>query len=390
VSSRPRGRPGGRGGARVLWLIKGLGPGGAERLLVDAAPFVDRDRFDVECAYLLPWKDHLAADLVAAGVPTRCLDVRRAWSPGWARRLADVIRLERFDLIHAHLPSAGVGARRASARLGAGRPAVVYTEHNTWDRYRVPTRRLNARTFGRNDAVIAVSGGVAASIAPAAAAGTTVTVIPNGVDAAGIRGRALTPADARARLGLPDGVPVVGTVGGITAKKGHVGLVRAARSVVDDCPEARFVFAGLPIDPGPVRAEIARLRLEGHVSLAGYVPDAATLMPAFDVYCLASRFEGMPVSLLEAMALGLPPVATAVGGVGEVATDGDDALVVPPDDPEALASAIVGLLRNPERRRSMGERARRTADGHSIETMVRRTEAVYEAALAARAAVGTP
>jgi glycosyltransferase involved in cell wall biosynthesis len=248
---------------------------------------------------------------------------------------------------------------------------------------------LNARTFGRNDAVIAVSRGVAASIALPAGAGPEVTVIPNGVDAAGLRRRALSAAEARGALGVPEGVPVVGTVGGITAKKGHAGLVRAARTVVDAFPEARFVFVGLPIDAEPVRAEIARLGLGDHVELAGYRPDAATLMPAFDVYCLASRFEGMPVSLLEAMAAGLPSVATAVGGVGEVATNGEDALVVPPDDPGALSAALVDLLRDPERRTAMGERARATADGFSIETMVRRTESVYEAALARRATAGS-
>ncbi len=388
MSSGPNGRPGGPARVRVLWLIKGLGPGGAERLLVDAVPFVDRDRFDVECAYLLPWKDHLAADLAAAGVPTRCLDVHRAWSPRWARSLADLVRRERFDVVHAHLPSAGVGARRAAARLGAERPAVVYTEHNTWDRYRVPARVVNARTFGRNDAVIAVSRVVAASITLPTNA-TPVTVIPNGVDAAGIRRRALAPAEARGALGLPDGVPVVGTVGGITAKKGHVGLVRAARSVVEACPDARFAFVGLPVDPEPVRSEIARLGLEGHVELVGYRPDASTLMSAFDVYCLASRFEGMPVSLLEAMALGLPAVVTAVGGVEEVATDGEDAVVVPRDDPDSLSAALVDLLLDPGRRRAIGERARTNADEFSIQTMVHRTEAVYEAALARRAMVGS-
>jgi glycosyltransferase involved in cell wall biosynthesis len=378
--------PGGPARVRVLWLIKGLGPGGAERLLVDAAPHVDRDRFDVECAYLLPWKAHLAADLIAAGVPTRCLDVRRPWNPAWVAGLRDLLRREHFDVVHAHLPSAGVGARRAARRMGPDRPAVVYTEHNTWDRYRPLSRRMNARTFGWNDAVIAVSQGVASSISLPPGRATEVTVIPNGVDAARIRSGALSREAARDELGLAPGDPVVGTVGGITAKKGHVGLVRAARAVVDACPETRFVFVGLPIDPEPVRSEIARLGLEGHVDLAGYRPDAAGLMPAFDVYCLASRFEGMPVSLLEAMALGLPSVATAVGGVPEVATHGEDALVVPPDDPPALAAAVVALLRDPERRRTMGERARATADGYSIEAMVRRTEAVYEAALLRRSA----
>ncbi|MFL5799996.1 MAG: glycosyltransferase [Actinomycetota bacterium] len=368
-------------------MITGLGPGGAERLLVAAAPHVNRDRFDVSACYLLPWKDHLAADLEAAGIPVRCLDVRRVWDPSWVRGLRSVLDRGGHDVVHAHLPAAGVGARMAARRMGAGRPAVVYTEHNTWDRYRPVTRRLNARTFAWNDAAIAVSGAVAASIRARA---PEVTVIPNGVDAGGIRRSALPRAEARTALGLAGDALVVGTVGGITAKKDHVGLVRAARRVVDACPGARFVFVGLAIDPEPVRAEIGRLGLEDSVTLAGYRPDAVSLMPAFDVYCLPSRFEGMPVSLLEAMAVGLPSVATAVGGVREVATSGEDAMVVPPADPDSLAAALVELARDPDRRRAMGERARATAERFSVEAMVRGMEAVYEAVLRRQSAGRAP
>ena len=386
MSPGPAGRSESPGPVRVLWLIKGLGPGGAERLLVDAAPFVDRGRYEVECAYLLPWKDHLAADLERAGVKVHCLEVRRPWNPSWLGRFREFLADGGFDLVHAHLPSAGVGARLASRKMGARRPAVVYTEHNTWNRYRPVTRRANARTFGLNDAVIAVSGGVKASIRLPADVSVDVTMIPNGVDADRVRRDAKTRDAARAELELVPDALVVGTVGGITAKKGHVNLVRAARKVVDDLPGTRFVFVGLPIDPGPVRQEIERLDLAPTVTLAGYLPDAWRVMPGFDVYCLPSRFEGMPVSLLEAMALGLPCVATSVGGVPEVVTDGLDALMVSPDQPDALASALIGLLRDPPRRAEMGERARATVEGFSIEAMVRRTEAVYEAALAHRAA----
>jgi L-malate glycosyltransferase len=384
VSHRPPGRSSSADcRIKVLWLITGLGPGGAERLLVGAAPHVDRDRFDVSACYLLPWKDHLVGGLEAAGVPVRCLDVRRIRDPRWVGRLRGFLGRGGFDVVHAHLPAAGIGARVAARRMGPERPAVVYTEHNTWDRYRPVTRQLNARTFAWNDAAVAVSAAVARSIRAGAPA---VEVIPNAVDAERLRGSALLRNEARAALGLPEDVVVVGTVGGISAKKDHVGLVRAARRVVDACPEARFVFVGLPIDPEPVRAEIAALGLGDAVTLAGYRPDAASLMTAFDVYCLPSRFEGMPVSLLEAMVLGLPSVATGVGGVTEVATSGEDAVVVSPGDPEAMAAALVELVRDPGRRRTMGERARKTAERFSLESMVRRVEAVYEAVLRRRSA----
>jgi glycosyltransferase involved in cell wall biosynthesis len=370
---------------RVLWLIKGLGPGGAEHLLVSAAKHVDRERFEYEACYLLPWKDHLAADLERGGVPARCLDVRRGWNPQWVRRLRHLIRERRYGVVHAHLPYAGIGARLAVRRLDGKRPAVVYTEHNTWERYRPATRRLNAATFRRNDAVIAVSRTVAESMRVPGRAGPPVTVIPNGIDVEGLRRRALSREEARAQLGLDPGDLAVGTVGGLTAKKGHAGLVRAARLVVERCPRARFVFVGLPVDPEPIRREVGRMGLADHILLTGYRPAAGRLMRAFDVYCLPSRHEGMPVSLLEAMALGIAPVATAVGGTPEVVTDREDGMLVPAGDEAALAEAVLLLAEDTDRRRAMGRRAAATAERFGLEAMVRRTEQVYLEALATRA-----
>jgi glycosyltransferase involved in cell wall biosynthesis len=360
----------------VLWLVKGLGPGGAERLLVESARFVDRERFAIRAAYVLPWKDHLVAELEAEGVPVTCLGARRELDPGWVRGLRRLVRAARIDLVHAHSPVPGIAARTALRG-----PAIVTTEHNTWDRYRPSTRWLNAWTFGRQQAAIAVSEEVARSFGDRNR--PPIHVIANGVDPARVRGRAMSRAEARVALGVPLDAAVVGAVGGLTAKKGHVHLVHAARAVVDAVPHARVVIVGLRIDDAPVRAAIAGEGLQDRVLLAGYRPEAARLLSGFDVFALPSLFEGMPVSLLEAMATGLPSVATRVGGVPEVATDGVDALLVPPGDEGALAEALIQLLNDPARRASLGAAARATADRFSLAEAVRRTEDVYEQALAA-------
>jgi glycosyltransferase involved in cell wall biosynthesis len=373
--------PGG-GPARVLWLIKGLGPGGAERLVADIVPRLDRDRFIPEVVYLLPWKDHLAGPLRDAGVPVRCLEVRSHLDLGWPRRLRRL--LQGVDLLHAHLPFAAVGGRWAARGFPpAARPAVVYTEHNLWARYRGLTALANARTFGWNDRVIAVSQAVRDSIAEGARRTPPVTVIENGVDAEGLRAAALAPAEARAELGLPAGAFVIGTVGGITPKKGHLHLVRAARTVVDAHPEAVFAVVGLGAVEAPVRTEIARLGLQDSVRLLGVREQASRLMRAFDVFCLPSRFEGLPVALLEALATGVPAVATEVGGVPAVLAAGGGLLVPPADEP-ALAAALGSLIADRGRLADLASEAPSVAARYSLERTVRETEALYEDVLAER------
>ncbi len=363
---------------RVLWLIKGLGPGGAERLLVGSARSIDRTRFDVSVAYLMPGKDHLAGELREAGVRAECLGARSDLDPRWMARLRRLVRDRRIDLVHAHSPVAAAGAGLALGR----RVATISTEHNTWDRYRPATRWANAVTFGRRRAVIAVSTEVARSFGERR--GPPVTVIPNGVDVTGLRAGALGREAARRQLGLPLDVPVVGTIGGVTSKKGHAHLVRAFASLAGRSPTARLAIVGLEIDAAPVIEAIEEAGLGDRIVMAGYRPEASRLLPAFDVFVLASMHEGMPVSLLEAMALEVPVVATRVGGVPEVVTSGLDGVLVAPGDVPALAAALQDLLADAGRRGALTAAAWTTVGRFALAETVRRTQDVYDEALAER------
>src|SRR5256885_14599853 len=102
---------------RVLWLTKGLGPGGAERLLLSFAAIADRERFDLRAAYLLPWKNHLVAQLAALDVPAVCLDSRREVDVRWVHRLRTLVRAARIDVVHVHSPMVAALARPALRTL---------------------------------------------------------------------------------------------------------------------------------------------------------------------------------------------------------------------------------------------------------------------------------
>jgi glycosyltransferase involved in cell wall biosynthesis len=160
--------------------------------------------------------------------------------------------------------------------------------------------------------------------------------------------------------------------------KGHEGLVDASVLVRRSVPDARFVLVGRGPFEGGVRRRAREMGVDASFVFAGYREDATRIMTAFDVLAVPSVYDGLSIALLEAMDLGVPAVLTRVGGNPEVVSDGQDGLVVPPADPEALSDGIVALLRDPSLRARLGEAAKRRAADFDIRAAVRRTEELYE------------
>lgn len=373
----------------VLWLAKGLGLGGAERLLSLAATHVDRERFRVELAYLLPWKDAFVEEVRDAGVPVHCLAGGRVSDPRWVARLRHLVRSRDVRLVHTHSPVPAIAARTALARP---MPAVVHTEHNVWSRYRRPTRVANAVTYGRNAAVIAVSDGVAESVRRPAWAPwlrlPPVQVLHHGIDERRVCSGPHARAEARDVLGLADDEQVVGTVANFTPKKDQRSLLASTARLAASQRRLRVVLVGSGPLEDDLRAQVRREGLASRVLFTGSRDDVQRLLPAFDVFVLSSLHEGLPIALLEAMAAGLPVVATHVGGVPEAMTDGREGYLVSPRDVDALTAAIATLLDDPGLGARMGAEGMGTAARFSIAEAVRATEDLYDAVLARGASVG--
>ncbi len=360
---------------RVLWLIKGLGPGGAERLLVAAAAHRDRTQFAVTCAYLLPWKRQLAPELEALGVRSVCLGVRDERDVRWAARLRDHLRAEPVDILHAHSPyPAGIARLVVRALPRHARPKTVYTLHNTWTSFAPPTRILNAWTMGGDAADIAVSDIVRATV-PARLRGKTETIV-HGVGLQAVRARA-DRAGARRELGIGPNEIVFGTVANFRAQKDYPNLLATAVILRDRGVPVRVVAVGQGPLEAEIRAEHARLGLAGHVDLLGERPDAIRIMSACDGFVLASNNEGLPVAVMEALALGLPVVGTRVGGMPE-AIDDTNGILVAAGDPPALADALEELVAAPARRATLSDGARRSSARFDISRTVGRIEEIYQ------------
>lgn len=353
---------------RILILIKGLGLGGAERLIADAAPFWDRSRFDYAVAYVLPWKDQLVADIVGQGVEVTCVGGKRGTDLGTPRRFRDLVARWKPDLVHAHLPSAGVIARLFSP------VPVVYTEHNLAESYRPTVRRMNRATYKRNRAVIAVSDPVADSLATYP--GPTPKVIPNGITVE-------RPDDAdavRTELGLGPAVPLVVHVGNIRPHKGHSNLIAATRLISAEHPEVVVVSIGGEKRDGDlerVQKEAEAAGLGDSIRFLGRRDDARKFLAAADVVVNPSDVEGLPVALLEALLFSRRVVATDVGGVSQVVIDEQTGLLVSPGDPEALANGVLRALESP-RANQWAEAGRGLVlDRHSMTSMIFAYESVY-------------
>ena len=365
---------------RILHFIKGLGRGGAEMLLVHALRHADRDRFHYEYAYMLPHKDALVGELRELGAPVHYLAghsrAELATAP-W--RLARLVREREVDLIHAHLPVAGMVARVAGALT---RTPVLYTEHNLNEHYGRLTRWGNRLTWPLNSAVVACSRPVAESIArgiPAAGRVPLRTVL-NGIDCyqfVNLPGR----AETRQTLGIPAEAGVVINVAVFRQQKRLDLWLEAAAHIEAAIPGTCFILVG----DGPQRGEVETWRrekgLDSRVNLVGLQEDVKPFLAAADLFLLTSDFEGLPLAVIEAMAAGLPVVATRAGGVPGLVGEGDGSggVLVEMGDVTGCVEGAVALLQDESRRRDTGTAAcARVVRNFSVERMVGEYEEAYE------------
>jgi glycosyltransferase involved in cell wall biosynthesis len=298
-------------------------------------------------------------------------------------RLVRLMQYQDFDVVHAHSSKAGVLGRLAARRCRV--PAVVYTPNafaflGARDRFRRCLYRSVEQWLGRmmTDMLICVSRSEMAlsdqwAIVPA---GHSVT-IENAIDASQYA-PGISLAEAKSALGLDPDRLMVGYVGRLAAQKGIVYLVRAAQRVLASGDSVQFLLVGEGELEGATRQMVQSLGLADHVWLPGYRTDIPKVLAALDVFVLPSLYEGMPYTLMEAMAAGRAIVATDVAGSRDLVRHGETGLLVPPRQAGALADAIMGLVSSPESRQRMGRAAFEAAGARSSpDQMARQVVEVY-------------
>lgn len=324
--------------------------------------------------YLLcPPETRLGREAEALGIRVFRRKIKQPWDLGAIRYVRSLVAELGVEILHTH-SSVDSWAGALAARW-AKTPALVRTRHIS-----VPVKRpgLN-RLYYFPDAIITAGGHIRRDLLrthqiPA----ERVISIPTGVDTASFSPR---PPDGELRksLGLAEGAPVISLVAVLRTQKRHEIVIAAARRVIAVFPQVRFLFVGEGPGRGRIQKAIAEQGLEDRFILTGHRTDIPEILALTDVGVISSSAEGVPQFLLQTLAMARPVVATRVGGIPEIVTPGVDGRLIPPEDPGALAEALVELLGDPQQGRRLGSAGRALVEReHTLERMGAKVLQVYQ------------
>jgi glycosyltransferase involved in cell wall biosynthesis len=364
----------------ILHLIESSEGGGAETVVLSLAKAL-RNKGN-NCVIGLLQTGWLNDQVKEAGFDTIIIEQKRSYDLGCLWRLATLVRKFKIDLIHAHEFMMNTYGTMTGFLKGI---PVVTTIHGK-NYYGEKTRRKIAYRFvSRLSRMVAVSDDLACFLAEEIGISKDrINTIYNGIDCERYNGNvssgiALT---VRESLSIPAQSPVVATVGMLFPVKDHLTLLRAAVKVTRRFPDVIFVICGDGELKDRLRKAANDLRIADNVRLAGFRDDIPGLLRITDVYVCSSLSEGLSLSILEAMAAGKPVVASNVGGNPEVVVHGKTGFLVPPQDPETLASKIILLLQNKLLSQQFGAEGQlRVHEKFSRERMVDTYQRLYQKAL---------
>lgn len=362
---------------RVLHVIDSLVLGGAQVVLENLLKHADRSQFTLETACLhghgVFWNR-----IKDTGSPVYSLSFHHLF-PSYVAGLMGLILARRYDVVHCHLLASNLIAKPLAACLGV--PVRVNHDHCN-DKLADPRRWVPAADTWTNrfsTHVCAVSESTREFLVQhEGVPADRATTVHNGIDLATFHPQPEKRAEARARWNLPEDAFVIGGIGRLTYQKNFALFLEIAADVLKKHPGARFVIAGTGEDDAALKAQAAQLGLGDRLQFLGYVGDMTALYPALDLLLLTSRYEGLPITILEAMAVGIPIVASRLDGVLEVLRDGEDAALPPPGDREAFTARVCEMIEQPALARRYAEAALAKArKDHSAEAMTRAVEAIY-------------
>ena len=327
---------------KILFVLQALGTGGSERVVLDIARAIGKDGFNVSVLGITDGS--LRKHFEDEGIEVFVGEKQPGLDTKLIARLSQIIRRVRPDIVNTHhfspLFYSFIGCELSRTTR------LVHTEHSRWEMDDLSWlwKGLIAQLLRRTDAIIGVSKETCAGFKDSLGIpDSKIHLIPNGLDIDRFD-RSFDSGAKRRELGIADGERVIGCIGNLRPEKNQRVLIRAFSIVLKKFPQTRLVFAGRDLMNGSLKGLADGMGLGSKVLFLGARKDVPELYSVLDVFCLPSLYEGMPISILEAMASKVPIVATDVLGIRGIITSDETGLLVKSNDAQALADGIERLL----------------------------------------------
>lgn len=360
----------------VLHVIDSLDLGGAQSVLINLIRYGNRERFDFEVATMhghgVYWDS-----VRALGVPVHSLSMH-PFVPSYVPALLWLCSTRRYDIVHTHLIGSNLIAKPLAA-LCRIRVRINHDHCNDKTGMSPWLVRADRITNRLSTHVVAVSGSVRDyAVRQEGLPPDRVDTVYNGIDLSEFQPRPDLRKSSRERFGFPADAFVVAGVGRLSYQKNFGLFLQVAARVLEDRPQAFFAIAGTGDEEAALRRQAQELGLGSRLKFMGFVPDMRALYPAADVLMLTSRYEGLPITILESMATGTAIVSSNLDGVQEVLRDDEDSALVTPGDSSGFARRLVQLIDSPE----LAARYRQAAlnkvrANFSAEAAARAVESIY-------------
>lgn len=358
-----------------MHIVPSLNVGGREKILLELIKRADREKFEIGVCCL---KDggKLYEQFLNENIAIKCFHKRKnGVDKGLYFRLGNYLKEQKTDIVHTHNP--GVLIYGAIGAMLGGAGAIINTEHGYEYSIGRPKKVVEALLRHWIDMTISVSNTLKDQLSNSMIQSKKITTIYNGIDPSPYN-EISAPYSLRKRFGFLPTDTIVGNVARLAEVKNHCLLLRAMKKVIEEIPQAKLLIVG----DGELRNKLEvfakDLGISNNVVFGGEVDNVSELLRMMDIFVLSSTYEGISITILEAMASGKAVVATNVGGNPEIIINGETGILVPVNDKDTMAQAIITLLKDRDRALLMGIKGRRRVEEcFNINAMVKRTEKLY-------------